>query len=220
LKNISNIINQNRIFFLVLVFFLGTCVSLLLFTGKAEGFLFISPYHSRVLDLFFIGYTYLGDGIFTLLVVVFYLLTSRFRFAWQILAAFIISGLIAQIFKYSITSPRPSEFFHFRQSIHIIEGVTRNGFSSFPSGHTATAFALATLLSLFNSNKKIGILFLLAAILVAYSRIYLSQHFPADITAGAVIGVSVAIFVYSFFSGRMQRSKSADRDISEEFLVN
>ena len=207
-------------FFLVLAFFLGSGLSLIIFSGNAGGFLYLSPYHSDRLDTFFTAYTYLGDGIFSLVVVVFYLLTKRFQFAWQILAAFIISGLIAQIFKYSISSPRPSEFFHLKQSIHIIPGVTRNGFSSFPSGHTATVFALATLLSFFNKNKKIGLLFLLGAMLVAYSRIYLSQHFPADIMAGAFIGVSVAIFVYSLFSGRMQRTKSAAQDVSEEVLVN
>jgi len=47
------------------------------------------------------------------------------------------------------------------------------------------------------------------AILVAYSRIYLSQHFLTDVLAGSLIGVSIAMIVYYVFNtklnGRLKR---------------
>jgi membrane-associated phospholipid phosphatase len=61
---------------------------------------------------------------------------------------------------------------------------------SFPSGHTASAFALATILSFSvkdNSLKSIGLL--LGACIVGFSRTYLSQHFLVDVTVGSAIGV-------------------------------
>ena len=64
---------------------------------------------------------------------------------------------------------------------------------SFPSGHTVTAFSLAVLFSYWSKNKALGPLFLLIAILVGYSRMYLSEHFFEDVTAGSVIGFVITI---------------------------
>ncbi len=43
-------------------------------------------------------------------------------------------------------------------------------------------------------------MYLLPAILVAYSRIYLSQHFLSDVLAGSLLGVLVAFIVFYFFN--------------------
>lgn len=203
MRNIRNIFLLNRYFFLGFLFYLLASVSFLLITSKADSFLYLTSYHNHLLDSFFIGYTNLGDGIFTIIIVVSFLIARRFEFAWQLLAAYIVSGLLAQLLKHLVFSPRPKEFFA-AGHIHLINGVTLTGTSSFPSGHTASIFALATLLSLFSKNKKIGCLYLLGAILVGFSRIYLSQHFPVDVFTGSVIGVFVAVWVYSFFNNRLK----------------
>jgi undecaprenyl-diphosphatase len=66
---------------------------------------------------------------------------------------------------------------------------------SFPSGHAATSFAGATLLSAFLPRLRLP-LYLLAA-LVAWSRVYVGVHYPLDIVVGAVLGTVVALlFVY------------------------
>jgi undecaprenyl-diphosphatase len=66
---------------------------------------------------------------------------------------------------------------------------------SFPSGHAATSFAGATLLSAFLPRLRLP-LYLLAA-LVAWSRVYVGVHYPLDILAGALLGTVVALlFVY------------------------
>jgi membrane-associated phospholipid phosphatase len=63
--------------------------------------------------------------------------------------------------------------------------------ASFPSGHTTTAFALATVLSLwYPGGRWVWGGF---AVLVGWSRIALGSHFPSDVLAGAVLGVAVVL---------------------------
>jgi len=69
---------------------------------------------------------------------------------------------------------------------------------SFPSGHTATAFSMATSLTLRYPDKPaiIAVSYLYAAI-VGYGRIYLGVHYPSDILGGMIIGGGSAALVYS-----------------------
>ncbi len=63
--------------------------------------------------------------------------------------------------------------------------------SSFPSGHSTMAFALATAIYMY--NKKIGIIFFILAFFVAISRSLVGVHFPLDIFVGMLIGVLVPV---------------------------
>jgi len=58
---------------------------------------------------------------------------------------------------------------------------------SFPSGHTLSAFAMATVLMF--TEKKLGICALILAFLIAFSRLYLYLHYPSDVLAGMILGV-------------------------------
>ena len=64
---------------------------------------------------------------------------------------------------------------------------------SFPSGHTATAFAGATVLARLLPRGAPA--FYLLALAVAYSRLYVGVHFPLDLVGGAVVGVATALLL-------------------------
>lgn len=63
--------------------------------------------------------------------------------------------------------------------------------ASFPSGHTATAFATAAVVGVFHPRLRWP-LFGLAA-LVGLSRIYLGVHFWLDVLAGAALGLAIGL---------------------------
>jgi undecaprenyl-diphosphatase len=62
--------------------------------------------------------------------------------------------------------------------------------ASFPSGHTANAFASALVLSRLAAVPSLGWWLLAGAI--AYSRVYLGPHYPLDVAAGAIVGIACA----------------------------
>ena len=70
-----------------------------------------------------------------------------------------------------------------------------SGFSwrylSFPSGHAATAFALSTF-ALFTKTKKLWPLLMVLAFMTAFARVYICDHWPSDVFAGAIIGTLCA----------------------------
>ena len=64
---------------------------------------------------------------------------------------------------------------------------------SFPSGHSATSFACATVLSMFAPRWRVP--FFVLAALIALSRVYNGMHYPTDVLAGSVLGVLTALLL-------------------------
>lgn len=62
---------------------------------------------------------------------------------------------------------------------------------SFPSGHTSNGFAGAV--TIFSYYRKAGILSLLVAAIIAFSRLYFFVHYPTDILGGIVLGTLDAL---------------------------
>lgn len=103
-----------------------------------------------------------------------------------ILAGAVVWGAdgIANLLKAVTNRPRPYNVMR----LHIL--IARPSSGSFPSQHTTTAFAGATLLSFL--WPKGWPVFFIAAVLVGFSRLYLGVHYPTDVLAGAAIGAATA----------------------------
>jgi undecaprenyl-diphosphatase len=81
--------------------------------------------------------------------------------------------------------------------------------SSLPSGHAATSFAGAVVLAyLFRRGLP---LFLVLAVAIAYSRIYLGVHYPSDVVAGAALGAAVAFVALALLRFRRRTSAVPQR---------
>jgi membrane-associated phospholipid phosphatase len=176
---------------------------LLLTVSKPEIHLFINSHNSPFLDLFFKWITILGNGFFTMAVVCIFLF-FHFRKSATILIAFVLSGIIVQSLKSTIftNALRPSGYFEGKTALHLVEGVYQLYIQSFPSGHSASAFALFLCLAAFTKSNPVKFLFFIIASLIAFSRVYLSQHFLGDAMAGSLIGVIVTSLMIFFIYHR------------------
>ncbi len=148
------------------------------------------------LDIFFKYFTYLGDGLMLLILFIVFLFV-KYRYCLMVIATALFQTLLIHINKQFLFSgmPRPKVFLE-NYDLYFVEGVNVHGYNSFPSGHTATAFSIFFLLSIIVENKGLSVLFFVLAIIIGFSRIYLMQHFFADVYAGAIIGYISTLLAY------------------------
>jgi membrane-associated phospholipid phosphatase len=174
-------------YFLV-VAFLG--LILLPFYDKGEIELVINAQHHPFLDSFFSTVTHLGDGLILIVPILLFLFHKYCYLALITLASGIHLLLVHLGKKWLFHGmPRPAEFFK-DIPFYEVPGVTLHHWGSFPSGHTATAFMLASFFYLVLPKKfKLHSILMGIALLVGISRVYLMQHFLVDIWAGALIGL-------------------------------
>lgn len=203
--SLKSLYKQHHLFFIGYFLLMIIAIFILIYYSKADGFIAMNPFHSGFFNQIFIWTTILGDGIFVIaLAIILFFLQRRFL-SLMILSSYLLSGIIAQVLKYFITEARPALYLENTNYPHFIDEVTLHNFHSFPSGHTASAFALAAILSFAVKDEKYSILFLLIATLVGYSRIYLGQHFMDDVLAGSVIGVLSSIICWIYFEKGFKR---------------
>ena len=69
---------------------------------------------------------------------------------------------------------------------------------SFPSDHATATFAIAAALFA-HGRKGRGLVFLIAAVLVSVSRLYVGTHYAGDVLGGAVTGILAAFLVRAFY---------------------
>ncbi|NMW17495.1 MAG: phosphatase PAP2 family protein [Chlorobiaceae bacterium] len=119
------------------------------------------------------------------------------------------SGVSADVIKYIAGRARP--ILYFSEQLY--------GFNcfhyeyewiSFPSGHAATAFSAAIVFTTLYPRWRI--LFLFAGTLIAFSRIFLTQHYISDVIAGSFLGMASSILLYNLYF-KKKLDVSASREI-------
>jgi membrane-associated phospholipid phosphatase len=195
----KKLLNENKYFLLPHLLVLLVFSGFLLTYGKAELHLISNRFNSPFFDQFFRFATWLGDGVMIAIVAV-ALLFVRFRYAIAFLIGSLLTAGIVNLFKKVLLEDmyRPSKYFELFESaqLHLVEGVNLHSLQSFPSGHTATAFSVFFFLAIIFKGKSAKFGMFILAIIVAYSRVYISQHFLVDITVGSVIAVVVMFFTF------------------------
>ena len=131
-------------------------------------------------------------------------LTFRVRTALFTVVTGVTVAVVTGLLKIYFAEARPMRYFfdNFETTWHQLnlfdENMRNWGYSSFPSGHSASAFALFSF-ACFNVHRPkiiVSILCFLLAAQVAFSRMYLLFHFLRDVTAGAFLGVGIAVLMF------------------------
>jgi membrane-associated phospholipid phosphatase len=107
---------------------------------------------------------------------------------WQSLIAHGLAALSANILKHAIGRPRP-KFMH-AGNVEF-SPVSGSGWDSFPSGHAAAAFAVATVLAVRFPRARWPIL--VAAVAIAVSRVIRGSHYLTDVAGGTALGCIVGM---------------------------
>ncbi len=194
------IIKTNHSFFIAFLIFIIIGGVALFNIEQGEAILFFSDNRFSFGNYFFRFFTKLGEEpIYILLVTIF--LFMRFRYAILIPIVGVVSLVTSFGLKMYFSHDRPFRFFtknEYIDQINLVEGVDLySGMTSFPSGHTMSAFAVCSFVAfLFSKKQNFGLLMFFCALLIGISRIYLVQHFLKDVYLGAILGVLVAMIVY------------------------
>ena len=215
-KSLSEIIYRQRYFLISFLIVLITGFALMLVFSKTELFLWINRKYNPFFDQFFKLNTLLGDGWMTIMVVC-GMLFFKFRYAVLTAFAYAYSSMAVQILKILFNAPRPIKFFEGIAPIRTIDGYAMHEWNSFPSGHTASAFTLAVVLSYILPYKNSHLILVPLAVLTAFSRVYLAQHFMEDIIAGSLIAVIMTLqLIYWLEHTEWYRSKKLDGRLFEK----
>lgn len=132
---------------------------------------------ARVLE--FIG----GVGcmmVITVVLVGVFLIARRFRSAIVLVVAMSVNETLTGVLKLLFARPRPAD------------SLSDLGLMSFPSGHTSAAAVLVVTLALL-LGRRYWTPAIVWIVLMAWSRTVLEAHWLSDVTAGAILGISVAL---------------------------
>lgn len=194
-------VHENRFYFLLLAAFVLVGGFYLWYSQKVDAILFFSDNRSIFLNDVFETITHFGEAPAYFIVGIFAFVV-RFRYALLIA----LTGFLVMGFSFGMKSlfgiDRPLAYFtkqDLLDTINFIDGVhLHSGATSFPSGHSMSAFALYSLvIFLLPTKNRYVLVFFSIALLVGISRIYLVQHFWPDVYVGGIVGALLAMLIYT-----------------------
>lgn len=203
MSSFTKLLKANRYFLIPYIFIATLSIILVLIFTKAEIHIALNKFNTNQFDVFFKYATYLGDGLMIAFLFI-ALLFIKYRHAFAFLTGSLITSVIVNVMKKVIFHDmyRPSKYFELYETyqLHLVDGVNLHQLQSFPSGHSATAFNVFFTIAILVKSNTLKFIFLLLAYLVAYSRIYISQHFLIDITVGSLIATLCILISFNWFS--------------------
>lgn len=153
--------------------------------------------------LYYLSYltTYITISFFIVLII-FYLKkrSKQILHSFFILLSIVLTSAFATLF-FKMLFSRERPFLTYAEITKLSEA----GSMSFPSGHTAEAFALAFGISFLFPQKKFIIPVFIWAILVAYSRMALGVHYPFDVLAGILLSLMISIAIFLPYNRKQKR---------------
>lgn len=178
-----------KISIILSVFFLF-CLLIVLATGVNE-VLFVKINSSAALLSSFIwaNLTFLGDTMAACAIMLLFI-RKRPDLVWSGIMATILASLIVNLVKSYYDIPRPAAIID-KDSINIIGPALYQ--RAFPSGHTVTIFTLTGILMFYFRSAVARLSMVFLAFLVGMSRIAVGAHWPADVLAGAALGLMCAV---------------------------
>jgi membrane-associated phospholipid phosphatase len=171
---------------------------------QGDALIAINKLRSPFWDVFFKIGTHFAEPVayFGVLVIV---TAFSFRKGLFIIFTGVAAGIVSGILKYLFAQPRPLRWFfdNYEEIWHSLnqfeeEWRSWDPYSSFPSGHSVSAFALYGFLAFSVRRGKfaVSLFCFYLAVMVGFSRMYLLFHFLRDVTVGAGIGLCLAIAMY------------------------
>ncbi len=84
--------------------------------------------------------------------------------------------------------------------------------TSFPSGHTSSAFTLACAITCYLSRQRkwVGAILIFVASMIGISRMYLGVHYPTDVLVGMLLGIATGIIVYYALRSKIGDTERTD----------
>lgn len=152
--------------------------------------------HAPIMDKAMVIITSLGNGgAIWIIIAALLMINKRYRkIGFMALGALILSTILGEgILKHVVHRMRPST------DVPAVNLLIAKPISySFPSGHTASSFAVAGVLAKY--IKKYALEFFGLASLIAFSRLYLYVHYPTDVLAGIVLGLICSEIIIHLFN--------------------
>jgi len=150
--------------------------------GKSQIFDFLTIFLASYLQYFLVA------AFLLLLYFSVYSKREKLTIFWVTAISVVVARLgVTEIIRFFYHRPRPF------LTYQLYPLISENEWS-FPSGHSTFFFAMAAAIYLY--NKKWGIGFFIAALLMNISRIVAGVHYPSDILGGMVVGIVVAYVVF------------------------
>ena len=169
---------------------------------------FLSELRAPVLDYLMMGISYIGTPFAVVGIITWFYLNVNKDEAYGMSFAFYFSCLFAQGMKLVLRIPRPwnldTTFIPVDMAVPTATGY------SFPSVHTQSSTVLFGSIFFYYRKRPARALSLVLLFLIAFSRMYLGCHTPADVGCGFAIGTVVTIIVLPFWSGHRMNTRSDD----------